>query len=228
MADIKKYIPKLGLPSQRPRALERSFTDVLREYCPDGHAITTDNLVESCRIAWLAVLEKNPGISDKLLQHRFSILHKWLYTNDHQWLSEHQSSPDRGSLRFRRLSEIDGEIASEIIAVCFEFLARTDYPIQITQTRLLNAVGRTVSYYRQRRELLPITFVIIDAAIETKVEFIVRRVAWLGRSYGNKDLPPMSEFVDRHHLAGYQLTPEVKAALQEVYLRRGSDSPEAS
>lgn len=131
----------------------------------------------ACRSKWLALRKQNPRSSIGLLRNAEPGLYMLLWRHDRQWLI--QNRPNRASSRQRVRIDWqvrDSEIASGL-QVAAEKLGALRPPVWLTRTALLREAG---SSWVDRKKLrrMPETRSALEASVESRVAFAVRRVRY--------------------------------------------------
>jgi hypothetical protein len=123
------------------------------------------------RHGWLKMSKNYPGLSRTEIRERVSSLYKWLNKNDHKWLQNRL--PLRRDHSFDWIG-LDDKISQSVLKAV-EHIEKAETMRRIT----LFALGQESGFYDYLRKCidrLPQTAVILRQALETRIDFTIRKI----------------------------------------------------
>ncbi len=221
---VKRHASRLDLPFPRPTSRTCQINEAQKLRSP--LARTTDPIsLEVHRARWLEAIQAYPDKGVKVLRSNVPNTYTWLYRNDTVWLKTHL--PSSIAATKCRESYIDWRKRDEQLAEKVEVSAKClrnqeGRPIQVT----ISAIGRDIdqlSLLQQHLDKLPMAGQRLEALVETREAFAIRRIQWVTKRYEDKQLSPRRwEFIKYAGVGRVAAVPQVKeavdAALQQLSL----------
>jgi hypothetical protein len=156
-------------------AVKQSFQDKGKEY----------------RREWLLVLKNNPSLSRTELWKKYYRPYNWLRKHNRHWLMSHMPPSRR---RSGRLHEVDWaardvEFADSVRATTKYLLDLQGKPVRITKNLVMRRTrqGAIIAHNLHR---LPKTRRVMKKAVETRIQFAVRRVRWATKWFQKENVTP--------------------------------------
>lgn len=148
---------------------------------PSGNEADMVNAAEELerrRGNWQNISRAHPDLGTKSLRQLRTADYAWLYRNDRIWLKEHspkQALPvSKGRVDWQ---ERDAHLSGLIEHVAEAIRLLPGRPKRITIARITKDLGQMASLCK-RLDRLPATRDVLAAVVETKAEFVIRRVHW--------------------------------------------------
>jgi hypothetical protein len=169
---VKQRAIDLGLPFPRPgkRPVTKRGLYVPKRL---DHA---KRVVEHRR-AWTELRAKNPNAGTKVIRTLAPALYAWLYRCDQAWLKAHQ--PARLPPTVTRVhvdwAKRDEELAGQVATAAHHIRHAPGKPRQVTTTAIGRVLGKQ-SLFEAALAKLPLTRDVITHAVESGIDFAVRRV----------------------------------------------------
>ena len=166
------------------------------------------------RREWLSAMSLSPGVGTSKLRAEFSALYAWLYRHDALWLK--CNCPSR--IVHVPKSTVDW---SQRDKFCCDQLAQygldseKDKPVWRTQSKLLLSLDRPATVSKNRKKL-PLTWQMLAALSETRVEFQIRRIEWAAKQLANDHETPQGWQIIRRSGLREPLHPDVQRKVEEL------------
>lgn len=145
---------------------------------------------------WLKVRRENPNITRKQLFNTANFLYLWLKREDADWFKKHSPQPITGKETTERLNweQTDQELSEKVESVCREILSLKEFPVRICITEIIRRIGYK-TWIDKREEKLSLTTKTVDKYLETKEDYIFRKIEWTTRQYiKEKNIPTKPQF----------------------------------
>jgi hypothetical protein len=155
------------------------------------------DLMAQYRQNWLQVIEKNPTLTRKELQHKEGFLYLWLRRNDSDWLEQHLPDVQQ---RYRgndilNWSEIDEELSNDVEETCREIFASSHPLKRVCANEITKRIGNK-TWIDKREQKLPKTNKIINKYSESWEAFMLRKINFAEIEYINKaEIPSRAAFL---------------------------------
>ncbi len=148
----------------------------LRHY---GQPDRFEEKLTAYRKRWSQACRKMPGAAQNEIRATAPSVYTWLNRHDKDWLAEHPKERRRrgGNKTFSDWNAKDAAYSDKVQLEAEKLRRNIGKPVQITKTKLFNAIG-CGNLPKEKQELLPQTIKAIAREIETKQEFQLRRVNW--------------------------------------------------
>lgn len=134
--------------------------------------------LERRRDYWLNISKAHPDLGTKALRQLQRADYAWLYRNDRTWLKEH--SPKQAPLVPKKRidwQERDVHLSRLIEQVAEAIKLLPGRPNRITTARITKGLGHMASQCK-KLDRLPEARTVLTAVVETKAEFVIRRMHW--------------------------------------------------
>jgi hypothetical protein len=177
------------------------------------------------REEWLIMQENNP---DKTITELISLspgCYHYLWAHDHAWLKVHSPQSRRCSPTGRKsnLPELDTTISRKIAAARDELMGESNGSFKrISKYSILTKLG-VFSNVTGRLDKMPLTLNALSIAVESKIEFAVRKIAQVAARLRAKNKPIRRSILIRQAFIGRNLAdaPKIIEAI-ELELTRDS------
>ncbi len=190
---LREKARRLGVSSRTVRRYERSQEGLQRGDVSVADVIEPD-MVEAKRREWRHLQQEHPRLSVTHLRERSPALYAWLYRNDRAWLQD-QGEARRVERKATTRSRVDWnardrEFAGRVPGIA-ESLQRSgnERPRKVSVAAIARELG-CVSLIQQHIGRLPLTSRAIEAQLESREAFALRRIAWATERYRRRNAQP--------------------------------------
>lgn len=189
---VRRHAVRLKLPSYRSdkRLKPLSHTTQLK-----GKAVSAawENKRHRCRSRWLSAMKNGQEITLNTLRHTLPREYAWLQYNDSEWLEGNKPraqrcNPSTSSVDWKRR---DAEYAIAVKKAASRIKEASGRPVHVTKTAIGRAIG-AVSLLQQKLHKMPLTTMILEKVVETRVEYAVRRIWWAVKLFREENLLPQT------------------------------------
>lgn len=144
------------------------------------------------RKRWSKACSKMPDAPQNEIRATAPSVYTWLNRHDKAWLVEHPKVRQRlgGNKTFADWDERDTEYSEKVQLAAEKLRRKVGKPVQITKTKLFNAIG-CGAIPKEKQERLPQTINAITREVETRQEFQLRRVCWAAEELTIRGEPPV-------------------------------------
>lgn len=186
---VKRHASRLGLSYPRAKSSNETLgnTYILKGKLKKHEIGSTQR--DDYRETWLKMVEGNPELSNKKLRELLPGVYTWLYRNDRDWLFQHGSC-----LKAQRTihQRVDWENRDEVLSVLIITTAslmkqQPGKPVHLSRTAIARQTGH-YSVIEQHPDKLPKTIRALDASVETREEYAVRRIIWAYKMFSEEGI----------------------------------------
>lgn len=211
---VRRHAARLNLPTSRPAGKSKPLK---RAAHLKGVSALTAHVEKQriYRVKWASEIQQAPRTTLKDLRCKLPREYAWLLQNDSAWLKRHRPNYRR---RTQATSSVDwgrrdNEYAVAVLAVAENLKNNLGRPVQVTRTAIGKAVG-AVTLLRKNLQRMPLTAQILANAVETRVEYALRRILWAAECFIHDIiLPHPWQLILRANVYSLRNMPEVKTAL---------------
>ncbi len=163
-------------------------------------------------------MKKHPQAGRSKLQQEIAPLaYSWLYGHDSKWLNAHMPPPYRrvGSARKVDWRKRDIEFSDDVRKAAQRLSDTQGCPVRVTKLAIGRDLDRKDWLSNKQIKKLPLTAKVLEAVLESRVEFAIRRVRWAAKCFLEEGLSPAwSTLAMRAHIDwGIWYVPELKAVI---------------
>jgi hypothetical protein len=139
---------------------------------------------QSYRQIWREALQTNPSATRSELRWKASSAYSWLRKHDKDWLEMHQpirpAFPTEYAEKRVDWAVRDRELSSRVGVAAERILTKDGKPVRLTQRTLAREIGHAGMILSHKTQL-PLTMKAIEAYVETRESFTLRRIQWTAR-----------------------------------------------
>ncbi len=175
---VKRHATRLMLTFPRPVGKSLPLSEKQQLHPHPSRAPEAATLA-AYRNAWLNAAAEEPNAGVMRIRSRIPGVYTWLYRHDAEWLEEHMPArketrehPGRVDWAMR-----DAQLAEAVETSVFRLKSLPGRPVRVT----ISAIGREMgqlALIQQHLDKLPLTASALEAAIETREAFALRRIQW--------------------------------------------------
>ena len=135
--------------------------------------------LEVYRSRWLAACQQMPDAGQNEIRKTEGAAYTWLNRHDKEWLSQHpkERKPRGGNCTYADWAGRDSEYSKLIPEAAKRLRTQEGKPVQVTKTKLLQAIGCGMLPAREL-ERLPMTEKAIAQAVEDRMAYRMRKMLW--------------------------------------------------
>jgi hypothetical protein len=193
---LRRHAIRLGLSFPRPGRWARPTSEkVLTKYAKTLE--TFDRAMESRREHWLSVRKKNPKAARQELIPLASYTYYWLCRHDPQWLAQNMPQAKTKAPEPIRVSweAWDRKFPKDIERISARIKTQKGRPIRVSKEEIIRHIEHR-SWIEQHLDKLPETASTLTKCVESREEFLVRRVKWAESSFmQERRCPTRHQFV---------------------------------
>lgn len=170
------------------------------------------------RSIWISAMKLGREVTLNALRRKLPREYAWLLHNDSEWLEEHKPQPKKrnpptASVNWKRR---DAEYAAAVKAAASRLKDAPGRPVQVTRTAIGRALG-AITLLRQKLHNMPLTAQVLNAAVEAREQYAVRRVWWVADLYYQEDVLPREwQLMMRANVYSLRKSSAVKSAVADA------------
>lgn len=211
---LKRHAIRLKLPFPRKGRWARPTSERIIEQWKNP-ARDFEAARNRHRGSWLSVRQRYPKAKRKQLILLGSYSYYWLWKHDGDWLEEHMPPPQINIPKPVRVcwAKWDKKFSKTIATVSADMKHRDGPPIRVSKEAIIKVLERR-SWIEHYLDKLPETSHALQQHVESREEFLIRRVNWAELSFIKEDYCPT-----RHQLevrAGTRTTSGSVHSVQEA------------
>jgi hypothetical protein len=180
---LRRHAIRLGLSFPRQGRWARPTTEkILKKYSKTLE--TFDCAMESRREHWLTIHKQNPKAARKELISLASYTYYWLSRHDPEWLGKNMPPAKTKRPEPVRVSweTWDQKFPKDIERITTQIKNQKGRPIRVSKEEIIRHLEHR-SWLEQRLDKLPETASTLKKCVESREEFLVRRVKWAESSF---------------------------------------------
>ena len=146
---------------------------------PRKRVVDHEEKLEVYRSRWLAACQQMPDAGQNEIRKTESAAYTWLNRHDKEWLSQHpkERKPRGGNCTYADWAGRDSEYSKLIPEAAKRLRTQEGKPVQVTKTKLLQAIGCGMLPAREL-ERLPMTEKAIAQEVEDRMAYRMRKMLW--------------------------------------------------
>lgn len=193
---------------------------VIKEY--SNTLQTYEECFEDRRAHWLAVRKQNPKAGRKRLISLAPYTYYWLSRHDVEWLRQHSpeariNNPEPIRVDWRSWDRV---LSKGVRSLSSEIRKTAGRPVRVSKEEIIRRLGHR-SWFELNLDKLPKTSCWLSKCLESREEFLVRRVSWTEEYFvGMRRCPSLGQFAVR---AGTQTksggAPPIREAIEAALTR---------
>ncbi len=218
---LRRHAIRLKLPFPRPGRWSRPTSEkVINEY--SNTLQTYEESFEDRRAHWLTVRKHNPKASRKKLISLAPYTYYWLSRHDVEWLRQHSpkaliNNPQPIRVDWRSW---DLELSKGVRSLSSEIRKTAGKSVRVSKEEIIRRLGHR-SWFEQSLDKLPKTSRLLSKCLESREDFLVRRVSLMEKYFiGKRHCPTLHQFDvragTRTKLGG---APQVRKAVEAALTR---------
>lgn len=182
--DMEKEVSRLGLSLVRPQTIDKRLIQLVQEYCPEDLDLT-DNYIEACRLAWLAILEQHSDLSIRSFRRtRYDALRKLLEILDPQWIAKHPFTHQEAICPQSEDDwyKLDTQLAKRVSEIAGQLKLRKKLLVHAKRETIITRSGYG-DILRTSQQHLPLTYTTLDTVAESTNAFVIRKLRLTAEEY---------------------------------------------
>lgn len=193
---LRRHAIRLGLSFPRQGRWARPTSEeVLTKYAKTLE--TFDRAMESRREHWLSLLNQNPKATRNELIPLASYTYYWLSRHDPEWLAQNMPPAKTKKPEPIRVSwgTWDQKFPKDIERITAQIKNQKGRPVRVSKEEIIRHIEHR-SWIEQHLDKLPETASTLRKCVESREEFLVRRVKWAESSFRQeRRCPTRHQFV---------------------------------
>lgn len=211
---VIKQAERLGLPFPR-KSPQGHQVNLTKPSSQKVSSITSFERRDLYRETWKRARKENPEAPISDLVKSYASEYNWLNYNDKEWLETNMPPRKEKTPSPRRLDweALDRELAEKIPAAVLRIKNAPGRPKQVTINAIADDLG--TSYLQPKNfKNLPLSAQLLSSVVETREDFIIRRIFWATEYYRKeKILPSPKQFKRYACVEPYANQPIIKSAI---------------
>jgi Tn7-like transposition protein D len=217
----RAYCLDLTFPRAGPRRSAQGHRGI-QKAIKETQAVRQNKLADN-RARWLAVRKEHPDATRTELRSTIApAIHHWLSRYDKEWLQYHLPPSRKGAEVGSRVNweSRDMHLAEAIDPAALRIKTADGYPTRATARAIILEIGENIGRLNKPFiKRLPRTARALKEAVETREQFVIRRVKWAAESFRKEGISPsrrkLWERACVHKES--QISPEVVAVFEEAW-----------
>lgn len=173
---LRRHAIRLKLPFPRPgRASRPTGQKTIEAY--SNTRPTFDEDLRTRREEWLTIRENNPSASRQQLITIAPYLYSWLNRHSTNWLKQNLPSAHINKPEPIRVDwdEWDKKLSGAVKRIAIEIRSINERPIRVSKEEIIRRLGYR-AWIEQSLHKLPLTTVALAETLESREQFLIRRV----------------------------------------------------
>jgi Tn7-like transposition protein D/TniQ len=211
---VRRHALRLNLPTSRRGRKAKPLSRAARLKCTDDSTAIVQKR-RTYRAKWVSATRQESDTKLKALRLNLPREYAWLRRNDADWLMRYSRLNRRRTCHTSGVDwkKRDAEYAVAVRAAATRIRNNPGRPVQVTRSAIGRAVGAT-TLLRQKLNKMPLTAQVIAGAVESRVEYAVRRIGWAAECYAReRTMPRPWQLMLRASVYSLRSVSEVKSAV---------------
>jgi hypothetical protein len=217
---VKEHAIRLGLSFPRQGSTKLTQLNAEQLSCSVKEQADTPNKFEIYRNEWLLVLEQSPNADRTSLRNQSWRVYSWLRKHDSDWLEDYlpPRRRNKGSPQVDWKSR-DVQLAEAVRNSAVRLKNVDGRPIRITRRAIGRDINQVVAIQACLNKL-PLTAKILDAVVETREAYTIRRIWWVAEDFRRENIYPTKCKLEHksgiNSSNGLAAIPQVQKALNDA------------
>lgn len=219
---VVRHAIKLGLNYPREIGRDQTVSNSYVRSVKKDNAEITNGKREEYREKWKQYVEEHPDLSNNQLRKLFPNVHNWLRNHDKEWLSQNGTGVKKERTIIHHhvnWNSLDEELCNLVIGISSDMKRQSGKPIFICRTAIAKLTGH-YSVIIKNPDKLPKTIKALDASVETREEYSIRKIYWAYKMFCDEGvLPRRWQVIDRANVLNFYKNDLVAECLDNLKLR---------